>query len=140
MPIEMLNISGDVGILVRSDNIVDAIKEACIGMYSLMTDLKDILPTKSIDIHLEEDSLESLVVCLLNELLFQFETKGFIGNDLVIEFSEESGIFKINTNIKGESFDPNRHSRKLLIKAATYHNLLVNVDGDGTIIRIVFDI
>lgn len=138
--IEILNISGDVGILVRGSNLVSVLQETCIGMYDLITDLQNINPNQSTDVYIEEDSLESLVVCLLNELIFQFEANDFIGRLVEIDLINIDGLFKIHAIIKGEPFDSQRHPKKLLIKAATYHNLLVLVDKDECVIRVVFDI
>ncbi|MCX8026683.1 MAG: archease [Thermodesulfovibrionales bacterium] len=140
MATEMLNISGDVGIKVSNSDIVSTLQETCVSMYNLITDIQNIEISQSIEIHLEEDSIEALVVCLLNELLFIFDTNGFVGRLVNIDLSETGGIFKIKASVKGEIFNPQKHQRKLLIKAATYHNLSVIIEEDYCMIQVVFDI
>lgn len=140
MATEMLNISGDVGIKVSNSDIVSTLQETCISMYNLITDIQNIEISQSIEINLEEDSIEALIVCLLNELLFIVDTKGFVGRLVNIGLSETGGIFKIKASVKGEIFNPQKHHKKLLIKAATYHNLSVIIEEDYCAIQVVFDI
>ncbi|MDP2279350.1 MAG: archease, partial [Nitrospirota bacterium] len=117
---EIIDISGDVGIRAFGKSIEEAFKNSAIGMYSLITDLEGVKTDKNISISVESNSLEGLLVSWLNELVFHFDAYNFIGKDIVIlEMSDR----KLKANIKGEEFDTERHERKLLIKAATYHRL-----------------
>ena len=47
-------------------------------MYGLITDTGKIEEKKSIDVSLENDSLDSLLVAWLNELVFHLDAYGFI--------------------------------------------------------------
>lgn len=134
---EIIDISGDVGIKVFGGSIVEVFKNSAIGMYSLITDLEGVKGEKDISISVESNSLEGLLVSWLNELIFHFDAYNFIGKDIVIlEMSDR----KLKANVKGEEFDPERHERKLLIKAATYHRLKVEEVGDVWEADIIFDI
>ena len=134
---EIIDISGDVGIRAFGKSIEEAFKNSAIGMYSLITDLDDVKGEKSISISVESNSLEGLLVSWLNELIFHFDAYNFIGKDIVIlEMSDR----KLKANIKGEEFDTERHERKLLIKAATYHRLKVEKVRDLWEADIIFDI
>ena len=134
---EIIDISGDVGIRAFGKSIEEVFKNSAIGMYSLITDLEGVKADKNISISVESNSLEGLLVSWLNELIFHFDAYNFIGKDIVIlEMSDR----KLKANIKGEEFDTERHERKLLIKAATYHRLKVEKVRDLWEADIIFDI
>ncbi len=134
---KILDISGDAGITAFGRTIEEAFINAATGMYSLITDLDKIREIKSIDIIVENQSIEGLLVSWLNELIFHFDTYGFIGKKIAInEFSEN----KLKASVFGEEFDPVRHKGKLLIKAATYHKLRIEEKNGVWEIDVIFDI
>ncbi|MDI6744278.1 MAG: archease [Thermodesulfovibrionales bacterium] len=150
---EIIDISGDVGIKAFGKSLEELFANAAIGMYSLITALEGIEPEKSINVSIESNSLEGLLVSWLNELVFQFDTYGFIGKKIVITGITPSltlpprggvmgggGICTLKATISGEEFDTERHERKLLIKAATYHRLKVEKVKDIWQADIIFDI
>lgn len=140
MKFEVLDISGDVGIRAYGESCEDAFVNAGIGMYSLITDIGKIDERQAIDIETKGDSLEGLLVSYLNELIFQFDTYGFIGKRIeIITFSNQQSAF-IKVKVYGEEFDPDRNERRLLVKAATYHNIKVEKINDKWEIEVVFDI
>jgi SHS2 domain-containing protein len=136
---EVIDISGDVGIKAYGKNLEELFVNAAVGMYSLITDLEGVKAEKSISISVESNSLEGLLVSWLNELIFQFDAYNFIGKDISIKaLSSQPSALK--AEIKGEEFDTERHERKLLIKAATYHRLKIEKTGDVWEADIIFDI
>ena len=136
---DIIDISGDVGIRAFGKSIEEVFKNSAIGMYSLITDLEGVKADKNISISVESNSLEGLLVSWLNELVFQFDTYNSIGKDITISaFSIQPSALK--AEIRGEEFDTERHERKLLIKAATYHRLKVEKAGDVWQADIIFDI
>ncbi|MFZ6007284.1 MAG: archease [Nitrospirota bacterium] len=140
MKFEILDISGDVGIRAYGQNCEEAFANAGIGMYNLITDIEKIAEKQAINIEARGDSLEGLLVPYLNELIFQFDTYGFIGKRIeIITFSNQPSAF-IKVKVYGEEFDPNRHERRLLVKAATYHNIRVEKINSRWEIEVVFDI
>lgn len=148
---ELVDISGDAGIVAFGGNLRELFGNAAAGMYSLITDAEKFQETKSIHVHIERDSLESLLVAWLNELIFLFDTNGFVAKDIAITIlsvpSEEGTFtagaekrFALRASLSGEEFDPSRHEGKLLIKAATYHDLQLEKRGGTWRSKIIFDI
>jgi len=137
MDYELIDISGDVGIKAYGKDCADAWVNAGIGMYSLITDLEKISEKKSLEIEIAADSDEGLLVKFLNELIFHFDAYNFIGKRIYVSsFSEGS----IRAKIYGEEFDSDLHEQRLLLKAATYHNIKI-VKGDETCeVEVIFDI
>lgn len=136
MSYRVIDVSGDIGIRAEGDSLEDCFINAALGLYSLITDLDRLEIKEEISINIIEESLEDLLVSFLNELIFQFDTYGFIGKSLNLTIRENH----IHAKVKGEQFNPEKHERKLLVKAATYHNLLLKKENSIWIAEIIFDI
>jgi SHS2 domain-containing protein len=134
---EILDISGDAGIRAFGKDLTELFVNAGTGMYSLITDLTDIQEKKTIAISRQGCSWEGLLVSFLNELVFHFDTYGFIGKSLAVTALDMNNV---TANISGEEFNPERHKGKLLIKAATYHKLKMEKKGDRWEAEVIFDI
>lgn len=143
---ETLDTSGDAGIRAFGDDLKDLFMNAALGMYSLITDAEAVGERKAIEIFLESNSLEGLLISWLNELIFHFDTYGFIGKKIAItefvprEDKPAGEQFAVRAFVSGEEFDPLRHQGKLLIKAATYHKLRIQRTGETWETQIIFDI
>lgn len=137
---EVIDISGDVGIRAFGKSIEEAFTNAAIGMYSLSTDIESVREVRKIIIETQSDSLEGLLVSYLSELIFQFDAYGFIGKGIDINiFRLEPSPF-LKATVRGEEFNPEKHERKLLIKAATYHKVRIEKVSDIWEIDVIFDI
>ncbi|MDA8105079.1 MAG: archease [Nitrospiraceae bacterium] len=144
---EAIDISGDAGIRAFGRSPGELFVNAALGMYSLIVDAETVLATGHIEVTVRHASLDGLLVAWLNELIFRFDVHGFLARDIVvIAFSStkkadaEDREYLLAASLSGESFDPERHQGKLLVKAATYHNLKVeHRDGDWTA-EVIFDI
>ena len=134
---EVVDISGDAGIRAYGETLEDVFTNVAMGMYSLITDPEGIGETKEINVAAESLSLDGLLVSWLNELIFHFDTYGFIGRKIRIRTLENH---KIVAKISGEDFDPERHERRLLVKAATYHQLSMEKKEGQWVAHVIFDI
>lgn len=144
---EILDISGDAGIRAFGKDLPELFENAAIGMYSLITDPDGIREVRTLDISLESHSLDGLLVSWLNELIFRFDTYGFLGKKISVsrvspaeENFSGAASFSISASVSGEEFDPGRHEGKLLIKAATYHRLKIEKKGGRWETELIFDI
>ena len=134
---EVLDISGDVGIRAFGTSKEELFIHALRGMYSLISDPGSVREKRSLEITLERGSVEDLLVSWLNEMVFHFDTSGFIAKNIeLIDFSET----KIRAVLSGEDFDPRRHESRLLVKAATYHKLRIEKVRGRWEADIIFDI
>ncbi|ACI21043.1 MULTISPECIES: archease [Thermodesulfovibrio] len=136
MKYKVIDVAGDVGIRAEGASLEECFINSAFGLYSLITDLAQIEPAEEIEIIINEDNLENMLVSFLNELIFQFDTYGFLGKAISIEIKDNY----LTARIKGEKFNPEKHERKLLVKAATYHNLVLKQEDSFWIAEIIFDI
>lgn len=156
IPYEQIDISGDVGLRIRGSTLEELFANAAEGMFELITDIRTIQETESREVRIDSGSYEHLLLLWLNELVFLYDTYGFIGMRFAIHLNEQylrsgnegmtpaSGqnmhSLHLKANIAGGIFEPSVNESRLLVKAATYHNLtLTNLDGcwEATVI---FDI
>ncbi len=134
---ELLDIAGDAGIRAFGESEREVFVHAALGMYSLITDTNVLQDQTSITVSAESNTLDGLLVAWLNELVFQFDTYGFIGKNIqVVDFSDN----RVTANLSGEEFDPERHAGRLLIKAATYHRLKIEKKNHIWEAEVIFDI
>ena len=137
MQFEIMDISGDVGIRAYGASMSEAYENAGAGMYSLITDISSVDERENVEFELSGDSPEGVLAAYLNELIFLFDTNGLIGKR--VEVPDLSGS-SIRVIVHGEEFDAGRHERRLLIKAATYHNIKVERADSLWEVEVVFDI
>ncbi|MBF0517646.1 MAG: archease [Nitrospirae bacterium] len=131
--IETLDISGDLGIRVFASTLEDIFITAALGFYSLTTSIDAVAAITTAAISVNEDSTERLLIAWLNELIYLFDTDGFVGRQITIEFLDNH---QCSALIKGETFNPDKHGSGYLIKAATYHNLKLEKCESGWRFRV----
>ncbi len=143
---ELLDIAGDAGIRAYGRDLKELFANAGLGMSSLITDTAAITESEQVEVTAAADSLGGLLVAFLNELVFRFDTNGYIARNIRVDSlpapgdaADEHG-FSIRATLSGETFDPDRHERRLLIKAATYHKLRIEQRKDRWEADIIFDI
>ncbi|NTU41738.1 MAG: archease [Nitrospirales bacterium] len=140
MDFELIDISGDAGIAASGRSWAEAFSRTAMGMYSLITSPEGIEKQQEKIFELESESLGTLLVNFLNELVFLFDTYGFIGRRVEVTGLSLSSPFKLRATVHGEVFDASRHERRLLIKAATYHKLLLKESNGTWKAEVIFDI
>lgn len=134
---ETIDISGDVGLKIYGTSMEDLFSNAAKGLFSLITDTSGIEPKKTISITAHGENHESLLIAFLNELIFHFDTHGLIG--IVIKIDAITNHV-VHATVSGEDFDPERHEGKLLLKAATYHDVSIEESGGRWKAFVMFDI
>lgn len=137
MGFEIIDISGDAGIRASGKTVAEAYENAGIGMYSLITDINLVDESISIVFQAGGDSPEGLLVSYLNELVFRFDAYGFIGRKIEVGDIRD---FRMPVRVYGEKFETARHEQRLLIKAATYHNIKVRQTDGIWEVEVIFDI
>jgi SHS2 domain-containing protein len=138
MGYEYLDVSGDAGVRAVGGTLGEAFQEAALGMYGLITDPEGVREAEEHTIEVRREGPEELLVAWLNELIYLFDTRGFIGRSVnVRELTGE----RLAAVVRGEVFDTGRHDGGLVLKAATYHGLrLEQRDDGGWVAEVIFDI
>jgi SHS2 domain-containing protein len=145
---EQLDISGDAGLRIWGKNLEELFANAAEGMSELITDLSGIEETEGKEVFLSNERNEDLLVKWLNEMIFLFDTYGFVGKRFDVSISpprpplskggQEGGNLK--AIVSGGIFNVEVNESRLLVKAATYHGLSLKKNNSHWEAVVIFDI
>ena len=131
----------DVYVEVRAKSLKEAFALGGMAVYEVMTDVSRVRKKEKIEVTVEGFDLYSLLYNWLEELIYLFDSKGFLGSEVKVEeVVERDEGFKLKAVIIGERYDANRHESKTAIKAATYHLMEIKREDDEYVVRFVLDI
>ena len=133
---EQLDISGDAGLRIWGENLEELFANAAEGMSELITDLPGIEETEGKEIFLSSERNEDLLVKWLNEIIFLFDTYGFIGKRFDVSLKDNT----LKAIVSGGIFNVGINESRLLVKAATYHGLSLKKDNSHWEAVVIFDI
>ena len=130
--------TADVGLELEAPDLKAALELAAASMFDLVCDLDTVGDgvRRTVRIRAREADLENMMVRWLNELLYVFESERLLLSGFVVT-KLESGL--IEADVTGERYDPARHALKTEIKAATYHDLVVDRVEGVWLVRVIFD-
>ncbi len=129
--------TADIGIEVEAGSLDELFAGAASGMFSLMVAPDSVSPAESREVSLQAADLGELMFLWLNELLYLSGANGLLFSSFDVKRIEG---FALEAEVKGEPADPGRHRMRQDVKAATYHELLVEERGDGWFARVIFDV
>ncbi|RMH80172.1 MAG: archease [Acidobacteria bacterium] len=129
-------ITADAGIRVWAEDQGELLCRAVLATFSEITNIEEIEPIESRQIEVSSE-LPFLLADLINRALTVFESEGFVPCRChVLELRDKYARLEF----LGGFYDPSVHESKLLIKAATYHDLKVEKVGDRWVAQVIFDI
>lgn len=134
---EIIDHTADVGLRAFGENLKELFKNFAVGMFEIITDLKDVKPKISLTIEVGAVTQEELLIDWLRELLYQYNVQEILFKSFEIEKMTGN---RINAKVWGEKFDSRRHNLKTEIKAVTYHGLKIQKAEDHWQGEVIFDI
>ncbi len=130
---KILEHTADIGIEVESLNLEKAFEEAALAMISLSIDINKVDKTIKKNFNLSAENYDSLLVKFLSEILYLFDAEQFVPRYVKVKIN---GL-TLNAELEGEKYNREKHGSYLVIKAVTYHMLMVDQAGR---LRVLFDI
>jgi len=97
-----------------------------LGLFALITDLRKVRPTQERTVTASAADAVGLAVAFLNALLLLQQTEGFLVGELHAR-PVGSPPTAILATARGEPFDPERHPRRIEVKAVTMHQATVDL-------------
>lgn len=134
---EIIDHTADIGIIAYGADIAELFSNAALALFSLITELESVEEKLRLNLEVNSEDRGSLLVEWLNELIYLFDAKHILFNRFDIESLTRN---QLKATCYGESFDPMKHKIKMGVKAATYHMLKLDTNGDGCKAQIIFDI
>jgi SHS2 domain-containing protein len=138
---EFLEHTADVYIAAHGKNMEEAFENAALAMFEVMTDTEKVNPTEEDSVEVEAEDEYALLYSWLEALLVKFEVKNMLYSKFTITSLEENPEgFKIKAALWGERFNPEKHSQKVAVKAATYHRMEIIKEIDKVTLEFILDI
>lgn len=131
---EELDHTADCGIRAYGATLDELFANVAAGMFSLITDLEMVKPVGEYEVRVRSKDLKALLFDFLSELLFVHETQRL----LLSEFNVKVEKLAVDARVRGEPIDRTRHPLHLNLKAVTYHEMIVDLDGG--VAQVIFDI
>ncbi len=141
MSYSYLDHDADIGIRCTGKGMKEAFEEGGRALLNLMADPKTIRPLRTYSFECRADSVESLFVEYLNEIISLVGRKETIFS--IVEITdiragkEDHVVMGI---VRGEEIDASRHELKTEVKAATYFGLELHEEGELITLQCVLDI
>jgi SHS2 domain-containing protein len=132
----ILEHTADMGIEAAGETLDELLVQAALGMMEIISGA-EALPKEERTVEITAGESGELLVNWLNEILFLFDSRGFLPAKFIIEQATEK---RIRARIIGEPFDPERHPVDREIKAATYHQLKLEHGEDGWLAQVYLDL
>ncbi len=120
--------TADMGIRGFGITKEQAFAQAALAMIAISVDLKTIKPQQQIEISCEADDDELLFIAWLNSIIYEMAIRKMLFSEFEVAISGK----KLTAKACGEKLDLARHKPIIEIKGATYSDLKVYQDKDGT--------
>ncbi len=131
--------TADLGLRIHASDLPDLFRTAGEGLFGIILANRDqVEPIDQVEIALTADSVETLLIDWLNELIFQSET----GHRFFSRFdvSVDPGGRRLSAVVHGEPIDPARHIIDHEVKAATRHGIQVMHEQGAWTAELILDI
>jgi SHS2 domain-containing protein len=134
---EIVDHTADVGIIAYGANMEEVFSHAAQALFSLITEPESVEEKLHLDLEVSSKDRDGLLVEWLNELIYLFDVQHILFNRFDIESLTHG---QLKATCYGENFDPMKHKIKVGVKAATYHMLKLDRNGDGYRAQMILDI
>ena len=136
-PFRVLEHTADIGFEAFGRTREEVFRNAGRALMDIMTDLDTVAPEEEKQIEVEGSDAPGLLVNWLSEILYLFDAEQWLFRDFEIASLGDRALV---ARARGGKFDPARHRIKLLVKAITYHQLVLEQTADGWRAQVYVDI
>jgi SHS2 domain-containing protein len=128
LPFETFEHDADVGVRGRGATLAEAFAHAGLALTSVVADPRGVAETLCVELCCTAETEEALLFDWLNALVFEMATRRalFARFELAIEPG------RLRARAFGEPVDVRRHAPAVEVKGATWTELLVAREADGT--------
>lgn len=139
MAISFFDHTGDVGVDLTAPTLDALFADAAVALVRTIACSDDIRSDAEETIDLSAPEVDLLLVDWLSELLFRFDSAGFLPAFVLPHVWRDEG-WRLRAEIRGEPCAALRVPIAVLVKGITYHALQVEETDAGWRARIIFDI
>ncbi|MFP3204303.1 MAG: archease [Metallosphaera yellowstonensis] len=136
MKFEFFDHTADVGIRAWGKTLEEAFENSALAVFEVMTDTSKVERRERREVTVEGYDLENLLYRWIESLLFYYDTELLLFSAFKVTIEGLS----LRGEALGEKFDPERHERRTVVKAMTYHEMEITKRDGGYEITFVVDI
>jgi SHS2 domain-containing protein len=129
--------TADVGVSAQGTTLEELFERVAKALTVLIAEDSIVQPAQERPIALSAENVEALLMGWLRELLFWFSTERFLPSAFDLDSVSETAL---RGRIKGERFDPARHTFGTEVKGITRHQFHVERADDRWEARVIFDV
>ena len=116
----------------------EAFENTALGLVNYISNNVESKEEKIIEVSSED--IKALVFDFLNQFLVLQDSEGLVFSEVAIKKLEVKNKFRIKAIVKGEKYNPEKHTKTAPIKAITYHEMVVYEEKDNCWIKVLVDI
>ncbi len=118
----------DIGVRGVGADIHVAFEQAALAMTAVITDIDTVAPEAEVDVRCDAPDPELLLVDWLNALVYEMATRHMLFSRFAVSIRGQ----RLEGRAWGEPVDVARHQPAVEVKGATYTELKVRQQDDGT--------
>ena len=133
--------TADLYVAAYGKNLEEAFENAAVATFEAMTEIEKVDAKVEDNIEVKGYDEFALLYNWLEALLIKFEeTENLYSRFKISEIRKTSDGFKLNAKIWGEPLNLGKHSRKVGVKAVTYHRMEILKKPRAVIVKFILDI
>ena len=136
-PFRVLEHTADIGFEAFGQSREEVFANAARALCDLTVDLDCIELREALPIRVEGRDPASLLVNWLSEILYLHDAEGWLFGEFEFGALADTSLAVV---ARGERFNSARHQAKLLVKAITYHQLVLEQTPSGWRAQVYVDI
>jgi len=138
---EFLEHTADAYIAAHGENLQKALENAALALFEVMTDTDKVGQESEEFVEVKADDEYALLYSWLEALLVKFETEKTLYSKFeILALEQTSSGFRLKAKIRGEQFNPEKHTQKVGVKAVTYHRMEIIKKPKETTVKFILDI
>ena len=134
---EFFEHTADVGMHAWGGSLAELFAHAAQGLVALVAEDSAIRPAEARTVRLGAPSVESLLHAWLTELLMWFDTDRFLPAEYALGSVSATAL---EGEVRGERFDPARHTYGTEVKGVTRHQFRVEQRDGKWEATLIFDV
>lgn len=136
-PFRILEHTADIGFESFGASREEVFANSGRALFHIIVDASLVRPSETVEVVAQGAGPLELLVNWLSELLYLQDAEHWLFRDFEIHSLSENSIV---ASARGERLDPARHQLKLLVKAITYHQLVMEQTAQGWHAQVYVDI
>jgi SHS2 domain-containing protein len=132
--------TADVAVRVTAASLDRLFEEAAAALTATVVEAPGVRADRRVEVALEASAPDLLLVDWLTELVYRFDTDGWLTARADARVRQTGGVWRLEAATFGEPLDEARHRVKGPVKGVTYHRLAIRETAGGWEAVIVLDV